>query len=144
MVIHPGTLNTAASSGADAPELQDHPLFAQPWFRATKVLRALEDGPHAACKLMVPTGMDRSGVTSGIGYLKRRGLVEHVGAWRLTELGKIALNANKRFLQDVADGPQAQDPADDDTTRSEGTPSPSSPPQPQPRRRCDARRSRRH
>lgn len=66
----------------------------QTFIMRSKVLVALTSSPHAACKLVRRCDLTRDEIDKAIQFLKRRGLIEHNGAWELTELGRIAVNAN--------------------------------------------------
>lgn len=61
---------------------------------AITLVNTLARGPHAACKLEQATDLDRPTVDRTLRWLKRRRLVIHEGAWRLTELGRIAYHVN--------------------------------------------------
>lgn len=59
---------------------------------AVRIINCLADGPHSAMKLAQHAGLEREASDRALAWLKRRKLVEHQGAWQLTELGRFAAN----------------------------------------------------
>jgi hypothetical protein len=67
---------------------------------AVRILRALANNPHAACKLCHTTGLPRETIDRSLQWLKRRRLIEHVGAWRLSEHGRAAVGSPDQVQPD--------------------------------------------
>ena len=101
-------MSSVAHTTAGRDRFSERDRFLIP---AIRVLNALDGSPHAACHLVHTAKLARADVDRALAWLKRRRLVEHEGAWRLTGLGRIAVQANDQSAEAEGVGDAAPAPA---------------------------------